>query len=1272
VTDPLLDAANAAEWVTSFLDEAGVEDLDRVIPLLHKGIAEPVDVMVHFEWRMALSGAHSRRAQLTGAADDWAVAISLATDLLSLAESNPEDLVYAIMHTASVRLARLQFMVTHDAGNLLTEIDHTLFELRCLAAQLSDPTGLIALERETARLMSLRYAHSDDTGDLTRAADLFTTALTPHADDDPVGMADYWLILAELRREQFRLTEDRAFIIDAVHAIITAIDIAPPQDPDRPQRHQLLADLLFLRDAKDGKLTADDRDRILDHLAIASTGDMTGDDWNWYAILIVERSDELETPESLRQAEIVLTRCIELPEDTDENRLVNLVQLGFVHQKLFESTRDTRHADQMIELATRALDLPTEDHGLVQNLHSLRLAGAFADPPRPDVKDVIARIPVVEWIGDARRAVLTPNGTPDLATTGEVAFAVALALTRYVVAVPQQAFAQIDQYRPLFAELISMFPHLRAIPEMPAELLSLMDALAELMRNALHVLDGDGYVDFTAARAALANPELADQHESITNWVAMANGMLGSRGGDLRLLESAIDLLTGNVQDGVQPTADQLDNLAMATFFHFARHRYLGGSTTELSGIAERMRELRTSSLVMDTDNMLLSMVDFVEEVASVAGGKRPPTHIPVPPEGSFWGRTLVYLGRLTLATGDAVETGNRVRARELGEQLARADMHDTGMFEVMRSFAYLRLHELLGEDVLLDQAIVGLTMMVDELRQQRVSAFEQVAGALAQALRKRDAPGDRVASRELALELLRDAGWRVLLQTDPEAAMSTARVAVPTADQLAGWCVTDHAVEDLVRVVDARRGLVLRAANTGRGITQQLVALGRADLAERWQATGGVDLPVLPGDSGAAPNWNVLRGRVLRTLVDASDEMLDPPTTDELRDALRRHDADLLAYLLPATAHHRGMAVLVPADGPAEVLPLGGLLVGSGSPVLRYSDAYTVWDETDSTSSPAYQAWRSTLDDVCAWAWSNAAAQLLAFARRRSPGRDPRIVLVPVGMLGLVPWHAAYRLIGGSRRYLVEDATISYIPSGRMLCGTASSSAIEDGAAVLVGNPARNLADGAVEAKAIQAVFYPDGRFLGGDNEPPRPWRPSPDGAGTPEDVLTALRGRVTLLHLACHAEANLVRPLRSTIELAGTPMSARLSSAQLLDLNPTSALELGLVALAGCATQAGGVEYDEALSLSTTFLAIGARTVIGSLWRVPAGRATAQLMFMFHHHLNSGRPPSEALRHAQLWLLRPDRDYPATMPRRLRELPDRGTERAIESWAGFTHLGR
>lgn len=1272
MTDPLLAAADAAEWVASFLDEAGVEDLDRVIPLLHKGIAEPVDVMVHFEWRIALSSAHGRRAELTGATDDWAAAISLANDLLSLAEGNPEGLCYAIMHAASVRLARLQFMVAQDAGNLLTEIDDTLFELHWLTARLTDPTGLIVLERETARLVSLRYAHSDNPDDLTRAADLFITALTPQADDDPAEMADYWHILAEIRREQFRLAQDRRFIIDAAHAITTSIEIAPPQDPDRPQRHQLLADLLFLRDAKDGRLTADDRDRILDHLAIASTGDMTADEWNWYAVLVVQRYDELETPESLQKAEIVLTRCVELPEDTDENRLGNLIQLGLVHQQLFESTRDTRHADRMIELATRALELPVEDHSLVQNLHALRLAGAFADPPRPDVKDVIARIPVAEWIGQARQAVLTPNGTPDLAATGEVAFAVALALTRYVVAVPQQAFAQVDLYDPLITDLISMFPHVRAIPGVPGELLDLMDALAELMRNIMHVLDGDGNVDFTAARAALANPDLADQHESIINMVAMVNGMLGSRGGDLRLLESAIELLTRDVQDGVQLNADQLDNLAMATFFHFAQHRYLGGSTAELSDIAERLRGLRANAPAMAPDNMLLIMVDFIDEVASAANGQRPPTHVPAPPEGGFWGRTLVYLGQLTLAASDAVETGNRVRARELGEQLARVDLPGISMFEAMRSFAYLRLHELLGEDALLDRAIVGLTSMVDELRQQRVSLFEQVAGALAGALRKRDAPGDRAASRELALELLRDAGWRVLLQTDPEAAMSTARVAAPTADQLTGWCVADHAVEDLVRVVDARRGLVLRAANTGRGITQQLVALGRADLAERWQVTGGVDLPVLPGDGGAAPNWNVLRGMVLRTLVDASDEMLDPPTTDELRDALRRHDADLLAYLLPATAHHRGMAVLVPADGPAEVLPLGGLLVGSGSPVLRYSDAYTVWDENDSSSSPAYQAWRSALDDVCAWAWSSAAAQLLAFARRRSPGRDPRIVLVPVGMLGLVPWHAAYRLIGGSRRYLVEDATISYIPSGRMLCGTASSSAIEDGAAVLVGNPARNLAEGAVEAKAIQAVFYPDGRFLGGDNVPPRPWRPSPDGAGTPEEVLRALRGRVALLHLACHAEANLVRPLRSTIELAGTPMPARLSSAQLLDLNPTSALELGLVALAGCATQAGGVEYDEALSLSTTFLAIGARTVIGSLWRVPAGRATAQLMFMFHHHLSGGRPAAEALRQAQLWLLRADRAYPATMPRRLRELPDRGAERAIESWAGFTHLGR
>lgn len=102
-------------------------------------------------------------------------------------------------------------------------------------------------------------------------------------------------------------------------------------------------------------------------------------------------------------------------------------------------------------------------------------------------------------------------------------------------------------------------------------------------------------------------------------------------------------------------------------------------------------------------------------------------------------------------------------------------------------------------------------------------------------------------------------------------------------------------------------------------------------------------------------------------------------------------------------------------------------------------------------------------------------------------------------------------------------------------------------------------------------------------------------------------------------------------------------------------------------------GVDYDEALSLSATFLAIGARTVVGSLWRVPAGWSTATLMWLFHENVRRhGLTPAEALRQAQLTLLEQSAPLDG-IPDALLELRPAGSGTiGIESWAGFSPQGR
>ena len=85
-------------------------------------------------------------------------------------------------------------------------------------------------------------------------------------------------------------------------------------------------------------------------------------------------------------------------------------------------------------------------------------------------------------------------------------------------------------------------------------------------------------------------------------------------------------------------------------------------------------------------------------------------------------------------------------------------------------------------------------------------------------------------------------------------------------------------------------------------------------------------------------------------------------------------------------------------------------------------------------------------------------------------------------------------------------------------------------------------------------------------------------------------------------------------------------------LDLNQVDA-----VVLSACETGLGSVAGGEGLlGLQRAFQVAGARTVVASLWKVPDA-ATARLMQRFYENLWEKKLPKlEALREAQLWMLR------------------------------------
>lgn len=531
---------------------------------------------------------------------------------------------------------------------------------------------------------------------------------------------------------------------------------------------------------------------------------------------------------------------------------------------------------------------------------------------------------------------------------------------------------------------------------------------------------------------------------------------------------------------------------------------------------------------------------------------------------------------------------------------------------------------------------------------------------------------GSSAPPHRTGLDAMRGHTFRVMLQSDLAAATVAAADAARSAVDTARWCLQANEPADAITALDAGRGLALFAATEVGTVGTRLRMAGRAALADRWDAA------VASGDPDQLPT--VLRRDALAVLTEqGSPAVLDPPGLDEIRDALHTLDADALVYLVPGLP---GWAVIAPAEGRAGYIPLPNLQPDGDLDVERYLNAAARRasradpDRDMEPDDDADEAFTDSLDALCRWAWRAAMGplveQYLPRLSRRANGRPPRVVLVPMGNLALIPWQAARHPDG---RYAVELVAISQAVSARMLCHAAALSPVPLAPTGLVvgdpdtGDPARDLLAARAEAHTVRRAFYPGARYIG--RRPNGSTSPSGSGgAGEVRAWLTATGPAAgAMLHLACHgftsASAGTAYLLlaggdRLTAETLGTVMAR----------NPERAI--GLVVLAACRTGRTISGYDEAYSLGTAFLAAGVRSVLSTQWSVP-DRATSVLMFMFHHYLMAGRRPVwAALREAQLWMLDPRRQVPSGMPDELRVQLAGADLTAVAAWAGFVHWGQ
>jgi hypothetical protein len=596
---------------------------------------------------------------------------------------------------------------------------------------------------------------------------------------------------------------------------------------------------------------------------------------------------------------------------------------------------------------------------------------------------------------------------------------------------------------------------------------------------------------------------------------------------------------------------------------------------------------------------------------------------------------------------------------------------------------ALVARHELAGQPPDLDDGIALLeqaTRQAGEL--DAGDADHGPAQSLSAAYWARGDPSrhDRERAIDTGLLALRQRAAAVLLQGGASQGLRVASwYGFGHIVQLVTWCLAEGRTEQAVAALELSRALVLHAATVAPDIPALLTQAGEQALASEWRTAAGRraqagENALFPSLAGAADATgspgpfelpSALRRQVLGALraTPVGVQLLAAPALPDLAGALRRADADAFAYLIPPAAGHDGRVLLLSASGGLTEIPLPGL--AETGPLDTYEAAYR---EAAASGWNTPFAWHRALDALCDWAWTAATGPLIGHAGQWPSSRPPRLVIIPVDRLSLVPWHAA-RTTGpdGQPHYAVQDAVFSYAASATQLAQAAARTARPPAEApVLVANPTDDLPLAESEVAELLCRYYPGAAYLG---------QPTglATGRATPDEVLSRLPGGsrplASLLHCGCHAHA--ASPLtESRLVLSeGQPLKIADILAQAQRRDPVSPGFLAV--LSACMTDSEGTDHDEALTLASALLAAGASGVVGARWPV-SDHATAPLMLMFHHFLNNGHPhPADALREAQLRMLTgsplishlPEPLASAVMPSRRLRRP--------YYWAAFTYQG-
>ncbi len=277
-----------------------------------------------------------------------------------------------------------------------------------------------------------------------------------------------------------------------------------------------------------------------------------------------------------------------------------------------------------------------------------------------------------------------------------------------------------------------------------------------------------------------------------------------------------------------------------------------------------------------------------------------------------------------------------------------------------------------------------------------------------------------------------------------------------------------------------------------------------------------------------------------------------------------------------------------------------------------------------------------------------------LALVPKSTRGKTTRIVIVPDRSMHGLPFSA----LGDGKRHLIQDYVISVTGSATLYAfSLARDRQLSDGSKQVVrlfADPrfnrrlefTKDLPD--LKAARREAIRIAEVYSAATDVLPPI----MDEQATIPEFI--ARSAESTILHLALHGVANPDVPPWSYLLLAPTAGESGVIDAERL-LKQLRLKRTRLAVLSACSSAGGTPVGPEGLApLVRPFIAAGVPGLVGTLWNVSDDTATEDLLVRFHQQYRNGADADEALRKAQLEMLK-----------------DAGPTHPVRAWAAFQMTG-